>query len=117
MFYEAIGPILLRAAQTLGSEVRPQLEGEEYLLAQVDAVRAFVGELGAMWPHLVPTLQREHDIYWAAIGALTPGAAPTSEQRADLVRSLSDAHRLVAELLEGLPRDRAGDDLAVLRNA
>lgn len=114
MLNDLIGPILLRAAEVLDSEVRPAVAHDEFLAAQVDAIMVFVGEVGAMWPNLIRSLEEQNEIYWHAIQSVsdTPIEKPD-----DLATALAEAERVLGDLVEQLHDENARLDLARLRSA
>ena len=90
MFYEAWGLLLERADQVLRLEVREHVE-DPAAQAQLDAVAAMLGDLGAIWPQLFDGLARETACYAAVTAAGTTGRASTAEPLA--------AHREAVEAL------------------
>ena len=62
MFFDAMGRILVRAAEVLRSDVRAEID-DVYLRQQVDAIALIVGELGAAWDELFATLDAENAVF------------------------------------------------------
>lgn len=62
MFFDAMGRILVRAAEVLRSDVRGGID-DAYLRQQVDAIALIVGELGAAWDELFATLAAENAVF------------------------------------------------------
>jgi len=62
VFFDAMGRILVRAAEVLRSDVRAEID-DAYVRRQVDVISLIVGELGAAWNELFATLDAENAVF------------------------------------------------------
>ena len=133
MFFDAMGRILVRAAEVLRSDVRGGVD-DAYLRQQVDAIALIVGELGAAWDELFATLAAENAVFErtlanagtaftgaaddplrrhaALLGAVDQAIAALHEQgHADTLRGIRHGLAEAAELERGMlarARERSG---------